>query len=62
MITAHEALAWLHQQPDAIGECDRCHNEPVKLWALPVELESEPDAHWLYCSGCYRKLVNRLAK
>ncbi len=53
-----EALSWLSQAPDAHGECDRCHKD-AKLWALPQELDTEPDAHWLYCSTCFRAIVNR---
>ena len=57
MIAEREALDWLTQQPDAVGECDRCHKEPVRLWALPSDLDHEPDAHWLFCDSCFRGIV-----
>lgn len=54
-------LTWTHQQPDACGECDRCHTDS-DLWALPAELDDEPDAAWLFCAACYRRIVRRAAK
>ncbi len=57
--TKSEALAWLKQQPDAIGECDGCHKEMKSLYSLPQNLDSEPDAHWLYCRDCFRKIVSK---
>lgn len=53
-----EALAWLDQRCDAVGECDRCHAQDKPLWALPQALDREPDAGWLYCAACFRKIVN----
>jgi len=53
-----EAMAWLKQAPDAKGECDRCHHE-ADLWSLPSEIETEPEASWLYCSQCFRLIINR---
>ena len=55
-ISKSEALAWLQQNPDGCGECDRCHKD-AKLWALPAELDKEPDGFWLYCAACFRRLV-----
>ena len=57
-LTLSEALGWLRQAPDATGECDRCHGEH-QLWALPLQIDSEPDAHWLYCRACYEQQVRR---
>lgn len=61
-ITKREALGWLQQRPDSIGECDRCHQDDKRLWQLPIELDSETDAGWQYCSECYRKIVNAKIK
>lgn len=58
-MTTQEALSWLLQREDSIGECDRCHKDDMALWALPQEYDHEPDAHWLFCATCYRNLVKR---
>lgn len=52
-------LQWVYQNPDATGECDRCHADSVGLWSLPHELESEPDAGWMYCKRCFKEIVTR---
>lgn len=57
-MTQSEALSWLAQRPDAIGECDRCHAQDVKLWALPSDIDREPEANWTYCKLCYRRQVH----
>lgn len=54
--TRQEALAWLHQAPDASGECDRCHNDPRPLWMLPDDWDGGGGA-WMYCEECYRQTV-----
>ncbi len=61
MITKAESLAWLKQLPDSCGECDRCHNDPVNLWSLPMDLDREPDAAWQFCAACFKKIVQREA-
>lgn len=59
MITKREALQWLHQNPDAVGECDGCHKDNVKLWMLPIQIDTEMEANWMYCRQCFAKSVNR---
>lgn len=56
-MTMAEALDWLSQKADASGECDRCHAEGKALWALPSVIDPEPDAAWLYCAECYRRIL-----
>ncbi len=58
-MTASEALSWLKQEPDAKGECDRCHRDPVCLWHLPQEMDDEPDARWLFCSHCFAHFIHQ---
>ncbi len=52
-------LGWLNQQPDACGECDNCHREGKSLWCLPIEINKEYEAHWLYCRDCFRGIVTK---
>lgn len=61
-MTLQEALSWLTQRADATGECDRCHKEPVAVWQLPMEIDREPDAHWMYCRECFRAVVTAYRK
>jgi hypothetical protein len=57
-----ECLDWLNQRPDAHGDCDRCHKDPVGLWSLPDELETEPEAGWMYCHDCFLMLCAERAR
>lgn len=53
-----EWLDWVNQPCDSVGECDRCHDDGA-LWQLPLELDNEPDADWMYCSRCFQTIVSR---
>lgn len=54
-----EYLAWLRQPADTYGECDRCHKDRP-LYRLPMEIDDEPDAGWVYCPSCFRWIVNKI--
>ena len=58
MIDLQEAMGWLDQEPDSSGECDGCHRDGG-LWQLPVEIDQEAAAQWLYCRKCFKKIVTR---
>lgn len=56
MLKRYEMLAWTEQAPDSSGECDHCHKEGP-LWALPSQIDKEPQANWMYCAACFRAAV-----
>jgi len=54
-MTKDEALGWLHEGPDAAGECDMCHREQ-HLWELPQQLQYG-DGEWMYCATCFKRII-----
>jgi len=54
-----EFLTWAGQTPDASGECDHCYKSPTALWQLPMELDNEPEANFMYCKECFIRIIKR---
>jgi hypothetical protein len=47
-------IEYLQQRGDAVGECDKCHGEPLELWE-----DTEHPGEFMYCKSCWRDMITR---
>jgi hypothetical protein len=53
-MTSGEMYLLIEQRPDARGECDECHREPVELWT-----DYDEPGEFQFCHTCWLKFARR---